>query len=431
MINFEYVISGMTMGTSNLYYDQSVLEPYVEVLNNKITFMDNKYPQQNISMLFNSHTEPSHGEAMHDLLNHWHNLYADSGGLQLSRTKKGLTPEIKDKIYKHQAKYSDIAMIFDDIPVEFDGSNSGWSMKTSTFGRRFARDLIGNTARSTLANVKRQIEVFNALESDTKITLIVQGQDIESYREYIETIVEGLTEEELQRCCGISLSSACSGASLDNRMEMIYAVKDLEIPMSLKENIHLLGVGSHKMMMPFFISPDYFNFVKNVSYDSSTHANSWFFSRYRDENWINIDIESPATTKKDHDWIYRNQLVPVFSDLYQKNQEAFEAFDIPNYDFLIDECTKWSLRNKEKKIKWHSDQGYHGSHLLAFFNVMQTVEHYMGFVDKYTNNPKLLNDRGLSKITDYGQFVNEWLPLQGSQDKLPEQWGGSLNEFFT
>ena len=121
MINFEYVISGMTMGTSNLYYDQSVLEPYVEVLNNKITFMDNKYDNQNISMLFNSHTEPSHGVAMHDLLNAWHNLYADSGGLQLSRTKKVLAPEIKDKIYKHQAKYSDIAMIFDDTPVEFVG----------------------------------------------------------------------------------------------------------------------------------------------------------------------------------------------------------------------------------------------------------------------------------------------------------------------
>jgi len=431
MINFEYVISGMTMGTSNLYYDQSVLKPYVEVLNNKITFMDNKYDNQNISMLFNSHTEPSHGVAMHDLLNAWHNLYADSGGLQLSRTKKGLTPEIKDKIYKHQAKYSDIAMIFDDIPVEFDGSNSGWSMKTSTFGRRFARDLISETAKSTLANVKRQIEVFNRLESDTKITLIVQGQDLESYREYIETIVEGLTEDELKRCHGISLSSACSGASLDNRMEMIYAVKDLEIPMSLKENIHLLGVGSHKMMMPFFISPEYFSFVKTVSYDSSTHANSWFFSRYRDENWVNIDIESPATTKKSDTWIYHNQLIPVFSDLYEKNKEAFKTFNILDYDFLIEECTKWSSRNIKNKIKWHSDVGLHGSHLLAFFNVMQTVEHYMGFVDKYIKNPKLLNDRGLSKITDYGQFVNEWLPLQGSQDKLPEQWGGSLNEFFT
>ena len=62
---------------------------------------------------------------------------------------------------------------------------------------------------------------------------------------------------------------------------------------------------------------------------------------------------------------------------------------------------------------------------------MQTVEHYMDHVDKYIKNPSLLNDRGLSRINDYEQFINEWLPLQGSQDKLSEQWGGSLNEFFT
>ena len=30
-------------------------------------------------------------------------------------------------------------MIFDDIPAEFDGTNTGWSMKTSTAGRRFVR----------------------------------------------------------------------------------------------------------------------------------------------------------------------------------------------------------------------------------------------------------------------------------------------------
>jgi hypothetical protein len=39
------------------------------------------------------------------LMPSWCNLFADSGGLQLSRTKKGLTGEIKDKIYRHKAQY--------------------------------------------------------------------------------------------------------------------------------------------------------------------------------------------------------------------------------------------------------------------------------------------------------------------------------------
>ena len=124
-MNFEYVISGMTMGTGDLYYNKSALSPYASVFNDKIAFMDNKYKNQNISMLFNSHCEPTHGECINELMPSWHNLFADSGGLQLSRTKKGLTPEVKDKIYKHQAQYSDVAMIFDDIPTEFDQSNTG------------------------------------------------------------------------------------------------------------------------------------------------------------------------------------------------------------------------------------------------------------------------------------------------------------------
>ena len=98
---------------------------------------------------------------------------------------------------------------------------------------------------------------------------------------------------------------------------------------------------------------------------------------------------------------------------------------------MIQECTKWSRKNTDKERLYNSDIGKDGAKLIPSFNQMQVVEHYMDFVDKYTNNPTLLNDRGLSKITDYGQFVNEWLPLQGAQDKLPEQWGGSLNEFFT
>ena len=37
-MNFEYVISGMTMGTGDLYYNKSALSPYASVFNDKITF---------------------------------------------------------------------------------------------------------------------------------------------------------------------------------------------------------------------------------------------------------------------------------------------------------------------------------------------------------------------------------------------------------
>ena len=429
-MNFEYVISGMTMGTGDLYYNKSALSPYASVFNDKITFMDNKYSNQNISMLFNSHCEPTHGECINELMPSWYNLFADSGGLQLSRTKKGLTPEVKDKIYKHQAQYSDVAMIFDDIPTEFDQSNTGWSMKTSTTGRRFVRDLVKDKAMSTMVNCKRQIEVFDQMGSDAKISLIVQGQDLSSYKEYIETIVGGMTNDELSKCTGISLSSACSGIGFTNRAEMIYAVKEFDIPMELKENIHLLGVGSHEMMIPFFVSPNYFDFVKNVSYDSSTQANSWFFSRYRDKNWNNIDMDSPATTKKSKEVIYETQLVPVFADLYESNKNAFQQFGINDFDFLIQESTKWSDKNIEKKRLYNSDIGFDGSKLLPFFNQMQVVEHFMDWVNKYVEDPTLINSKGLASVSTYEDFMLYWLPLQGKQDKLEEHFSSTLEGFF-
>lgn len=427
-MNFEYVISGMTMGTGDLYYKPSTLQPYVSVFNDKISYMDDKYKNQNVSMLFNSHCEPKHGECIHDLMPSWCNLFADSGGLQLSRTKKGLTDEIKDKIYRHQAQYSDIGMIFDDIPTEFDGSNTGWSMKTSTAGRRFAKELIQEKANSTLANVKRQIQVFDAMESDTKVSLIVQGQDVDSYRQYIETIVNGLTDEELKRCASISLSSACSGTGFVNRMEMCYAVSEFQIPIELKKNIHLLGVGSHEMMTAFFVSPDYFSFVENLSYDSSTQANSWFFSRYRTQDWVNIDIDSPSRNYN-REQIYNEQLIPSIGDIYNKNKDAFLTFGINSFDTLIEESTKWSSKNTERERLYNSPEGEDGSKLLPFFNQMQVVEHFMDRVDTLSNNPSSVDDRGLRQIKDWNMFT-DWLGYQGTQDKLPTQFGGNLNEFF-
>jgi len=448
MINFEYVISGMTMGTGDLYYKNHVLKPYADTFNNKVTHIDNKYSNQNVSMLFNSHCEPKHGEVINELMPSWHNLFADSGGLQLSRTKKGLTSEVKDKIYKHQGKYSNVGMIFDDIPTEFDGTNTGWSMKTSTAGRRFAKELIEEKSKSTLANVKRQIQVFEEMNSETQVSLIVQGQDVDSQREYIETIVNGLTDDELKRCASISLSSACSGTGFTNRMEMCYAVSEFQIPMELKKNIHLLGVGSHEMMTAFFVSPEYFNFVENVSYDSSTQANSWFFSRYRNKDWKNIEIDSPAGDYRERrlnesnpqrvskidprsaERCFREQLIPSYGELYELNKDAFQSYGVKSFEYLIEESTKWSSKNIEKARLYNSDDGIHGAKLLPFFNQMQVVEHFMDRVNLLQNDTSSIKDRGLSKVKDWDMFINGWLPHQGTTDKLPTEFAGSLSDFF-
>ena len=283
-MNLEYVISGLTMGASDLYHSPQVSAPYIDHFNSKINSMNTKYSNQNISLLHNAHKERKHGEYMRELMeSSWYRIHGDSGGLQMARTKKGITPELKDKVYYHQAKYCDVAMIFDEIPIEFDLSLvGGSSMKATIAGRRFIRDDVRKTAEATRDNVKRQIEIFKEMGSSTKVMLISQGQDVDSWRKYIEVICAGLDDEEIeQMCTGISLGSQCNGNSFAHRCEMIYAMKEYQIPDIIKSNVHLLGVGNHEALSPFYLSPDYFDFIDHLSYDSSSHASSWFFSRYK------------------------------------------------------------------------------------------------------------------------------------------------------
>ena len=422
-MKFEYVISGLTMGIDDLYYNPKVAAPYIHHMNDKIIDMNEKYDNQNMSILFNAHTERRHGITMNETMSHsWHRIFADSGGLQLARMKSGITDKVKDKIYHHQAKYSDVAMIFDEIPCEYDLTLTGGnSMKASTVGRRFVREDLEKTAIATRDNVKRQIEVFKKENSRAKIMLISQGQDVDSWRKYIEVICDGLDDEEVETMCtGISLGSQCNGNHFAHRMEMIYASKEYQVPDSLRKNIHLLGVGNPNALMPFIVSPKYFNFIDNLSYDSSSHASSWFFSRYRDKNYKQITLEAPFRSKKNLQDIHQNYLVPVIEDIMNDHREAFNEFNVLTAEQLINDSTKWSIHNKDKERKFILSGGEDGYRLLVWYWVTNTVQHFMDELQRRINRPH--DATGLSNINNYEEFTRYWLPRQRAPQKVPEHW---------
>ena len=427
-MKFEYVISGLTMGIDDLYYNPKVAAPYIHHMNQKIIDMNEKYDNQNMSILFNAHTERTHGVTMNDTMNHsWHRIFADSGGLQLSRMKSGITPEVKDKIYHHQAKYCDVAMIFDEIPCEYDLTLTGGnSMKASTVGRRFVREDLKKTAEATRDNVKRQIEVFKKENSRAKIMLISQGQDVDSWRKYIEVICDGLDDEEIDTMCtGISLGSQCNGNHFAHRMEMIYAAREYQVPDSLRKNIHLLGVGNPNALMPFIVSPKYFNFIENLSYDSSSHASSWFFSRYRDKKYNQITLEAPFRSKKILQDIVQNDLMPVIEDILNDHREAFAEFGVTDSDFIINESTKWSVHNKDKERKFIRPGGEDAYRLLVWYWVTNTVQHFMDELNRRMIKPH--DETGLSSINNYEEFTKYWLPRQRAPAKVPEHWPVQLD----
>ena len=98
-------------------------------------------------------------------------------------------------------------------------------------------------------------------------------------------------------------------------------------------------------------------------------------------------------------------LLPVFADLYESNKSAFQQFGINDFDFLIQESTKWSDKNVEKKRLYNSDIGLDGSKLLPFFNQMQVVEHFMDWVNKFVEDPTLSNSKGLASVSTYDKNV--------------------------
>ena len=427
-MKFEYVVSGLTMGIDDLYYNANTAAPYIHRMNEKIIDMDTKYDNQNMSILYNAHTEKRHGITMTDTMsNSWHRIFADSGGLQLARTPKGITPEIKDKVYHHQAKYCDVAMIFDLLPVEFDLSLTGGnSMKASSVGRRFVRDDIEKCAHETKDNVKRQIEVFKQEDSKAKIMLISQGADVDSWSKYIEIICDGLDDESIETmCCGVAPGSQGIGNHFIHRMEMIYSLKEYQIPDSLKKNIHLLGVGNPNALMPFIVSPDYFDFIDTVSYDSSSHASSWFFSIYRDKNYKQRTMDVPISSKRSLTDIVQNQLLPIIKDIMNDHQDAFLEFGITDPMQLINDSTKWSVDNLDKERKFIKPNCNSGYHLLVWYWVMNTIQHFMDELNRRIESP--VDTNGLSHIKTYSEFSKYWLPRQRGPSKVPEYWPPRLD----
>ena len=429
-MKFEYVVSGLTMGVADLYSNPAVTTPFKEHFNKKIVDLDTRYDNQNLSMLYNAHTERNHGTTMSDMMrSSWHRIHGDSGGLQMARTTRGITPELKDKVYHHQAKYCDVAMIFDEIPIEFDMSGVGGIQSLgNTAGRRFDRNDIKRSAQDTLKNVKRQIEVFQKEDSKSKIMLISQGQSVETYKEYIELICDGLSDDEVDMfVSGVAPSSLCNGNSFAHRCEMIYAMKEYQIPDVIKSNVHLLGVGNHEALSPFYLSPDYFSFIEHLSYDSSSHASSWFYSRYRDKNFKPIDVDVVSRSKRGLSQIHNDQLLPIINELFEVDGDVFREFGITDPMQLINDSTKWSVENvaADRRFWKETDTGISGIHLLPWFWVTNTIGNFMTELQRKINNP--VDTTGLGTITSYDEFQTNWLSRQRVPEKVPEHWPGILD----
>jgi hypothetical protein len=226
------------------------------------------------SALFNAYTEPAIGIAIH---NHFKDVvsssHADSGGLQMMTLGKSVTEAEKMKIYETQGKYSDIAMCFDEIPIATAGGKTGM---TDMSGRYFDHALVKEKATATGVNLRNQINKFRDMGSKAKPMLIMQGNCLPSYQEWVNYACDAVGADLLGDVYGISVAGTSLGGGMLESVVKAAASTILTFPSELNsKKIHLLGVGSPSRFLPYIPFKDKLEDC-HVSFDSTTHTHATF-----------------------------------------------------------------------------------------------------------------------------------------------------------
>jgi hypothetical protein len=225
-----------------------------------------------VSLLYNAFVETNHGEMFQDTMRPIvHQIHADSGGLQMITLGKTITEELKMDVYANQAKYSDIAMSFDMIPVKVLGERS---VRLDTNTRKFDPGALQDCAKESGKNLAKQIQYFLDQKSKAKPFLIAQGNCYDSYMKWVELMLKEIPQNHIQYIGGIAMGAAALGkGTLEDIKRAFYFT---QLPIKLENNhMHLLGVGAFPRMIPtlvFVQNELYKNMV--ISYDSTTHTAS-------------------------------------------------------------------------------------------------------------------------------------------------------------
>lgn len=232
-------------------------------------------PNHTFGLLYNAWTETSIGKTFKENFEDFLDvLQADSGGLQVITRGLTITDEIKNNVYESQAKHSNMAMSFDEIPVSFEGK----SIRGDTKNRFFDKNNFENCARSTGRNIKNQIKKFIEMDSTSNPIFIVQGNDFETYMRWTEYALNEIPEDHHKYIKGVAMGAAALGQGPLEDIQRAFFFKQLPFKTN---HLHLLGVGSVIRLIPnlIFIQNGYYNEVY-MTYDSTSHTSGLSYGNY-------------------------------------------------------------------------------------------------------------------------------------------------------
>ena len=304
----------------------------------------------NFSTLFNAYQEENGGKTLHENNKFGHDkVYADSGGLQVLTSGKTINNEVKEKVYTVQAKYSDYAMTFDEMPLKV-APDLGKKAFAGDDGQVYIDEMIEPMAELSASHIQTQIDIFNKMKAPTKILPILHGYDVPSFLKYGKTIFNNLQHigEHIQ---GVAIASLRGHA--DNKVGIMkifdYVPKilnDDSIDKKYFQHIHLLGVASPQRILPMIMMikkgllP-----IKKLSFDSTAITKAYTFGRVYQtvDEYKNPRNFSTELTLKD----YKDKEYPNIEQFYRSVHEEFKDYE--NYVFEDwEDLAKHSQNNGDK-----------------------------------------------------------------------------------
>lgn len=400
----EYVMSGCAHLRTTIA-EYNTCKASVAVTQNALSQSQDLFGHK-YSLLYNGLVEIPLGKIMKNLLaESAYSIHADSGGLQIVTRGMESTPAVRDKVYRNQAKYADVAMSFDEIPVTFAG---GRSTRTDLSTRFFDPALIKPNAIQSAYNIRRQIDVFREEKSKTKPFLILQGNSAAYYQQWLDIMLEVLGDEYIADVGGIALGSAALGSGQLEDVERSFMLTQLKAPYKVIRHLHTLGVGSVRRLYPFFVfkHSGMLSKVEHMSYDSTSHSSGLSYGNYYlGGRFVKLSRQ------------FDENFFKVYKELHKYPQwsgiKSFKETDV--YDALCKQ-SDW-----EPNHRGQADQA-HVRHAILHTFVFSSMLNFTEEVDKLAQDPRHLiremNESGynsyrmLTMVRDEQDFA-EWKARYG------------------
>lgn len=413
MISLEYTMSGVSFTRVN--YPESYTNPEcVDLVKTFFKNVDGRNGHR-FSVLFNAHTETKFGEIFQTYRDSLYKIHADSGGLQIITQGLEMTPEMKTEIYKTQAKWSDIGMSFDDIPLVVTG---GSSKRNDTSSRSFDRVNLDKFARSTGQNLKDQIATFLAEGTVCRPFFIVHGNDLETALRWTEVALKELPDEWIQHIGGIAMGGGSFGnGPKETLLRVIVAGEILNTRADIvHKNIHFLGLGSltNAFAIVALSKSGYLKPEWHVSYDSTSHSSGHIMGQYIDRHGKLIKLGKSLNRAYQHIYDDINSNFPFYSQA-------------PGMDTFFKTLTTSSSHHTDaggtmKDILW-SNLGCSMSSVVNFTRkISEYCQNYNQFLDERIDMRhqsmyiSILNIKTIDDFKRWNQTIGQRFPSKQLRD---------------